>query len=41
MKKDASKDKPLVPNDVQRINDAYEFLKADMEDTYEGQWLFI
>jgi hypothetical protein len=39
MKMSATLDNPLDLGQVQKVNDAYEFLKADLEDTYEG--LFI
>ena len=36
LKQNTNGDKPLDPSQLQQINDAYEFLKADLEDTYEA-----
>ncbi|KAL8617478.1 hypothetical protein ACOMHN_048116 [Nucella lapillus] len=36
MKKDATLEKPIEPKHIQQVNDAYELLKADLEDTFEA-----
>lgn len=36
LQKKATSENPLPPTTLQQINDAYEFLKADLEDTYEA-----
>lgn len=35
LKKETSIDSPIEPKQIQKINEAYELLKADLEDTFE------
>ena len=35
MKKEATEENPIHPRQIQQVNDAYELLKSDMEDTFE------
>jgi hypothetical protein len=35
LKKEATLNNPLLPKQVQRVNDAYELLKSELEDTFE------
>ncbi|KAK7111235.1 protein phosphatase 2C-like domain-containing protein 1 isoform X2 [Littorina saxatilis] len=36
MKKDATEENPLLPKQIQEVNDAYELLKSDVEDTFDA-----